>query len=429
MRRPTLEEREVRRLLDDLAAEIGVPTDEELVLAAKAAATGDREHVLQLDGRRGAPARRPGRPARWALALAATVGLALLGGIGLGRQLAPAAESAEPPVLPSSAPAFLHAAGWHVETDGIDVPPGTRAAVAATVPLDTGGAPLDLAPAAVLAALPPSGIVVAVAGVPAQRRAAASAPLRVADAAVSTRWHGREGGERALAEYALRHVAGGLDLDVRVVFGSAEPSRAQLAEAQAQLDRLVVRTAASQVTLAARPTLVRWAEPVALSGAVAGAGAGERVTIEVKECQRDYWRVVDMAATTSGGQWFSETSMQIGGLIRARTATATSAPVAIAARPGVILTLDRARPRASVVGIRSLYGKQVVLERFDRGRQRWVVAARTRITESDGAGDFIWNQAYFSPRVLTRGMLYRAVIANAQTGPCYLAGYSNMVRR
>ena len=58
MRRPTLEEREVRRLLDDLAAEIGVPTDEELVLAAKAAATGEpRPEPLRVLERRQRPPR------------------------------------------------------------------------------------------------------------------------------------------------------------------------------------------------------------------------------------------------------------------------------------------------------------------------------------------------------------------------------------
>ena len=402
-------------------------------MAARAAAAADREHVLQLSGRNGAPARRPSRPARWALALAATLGVALVGGIGIGRSLTDTAESAAAPLLPAVAPAFRPAPGWSVVGGGIDVPPGTHAVLAANVPIDAHAEPLSLAPQSVLATLPADGVFVAVSGraVPGapERTQLGRVPLTLRDAEEATRWVGAQGQERALAEYVLATRAHGLDLDVRVFLGTSEPSRAQLAAAQAQLDRLVVRSAANDVTIAARPTLVRWGEPIALSGAVAGGKAGERVMIEVRECGTDYWRAVDAAITTSGGQWFSETMVGISGALRARTDGGTSAPVQITARPGVILNmLSGPRTRVSVVATKSFWRREVVLQRYAPARQRWIPVQRVRIAESDGAGNFIWNQAYFTAR-LTKGTLYRAVISNAATGPCYLAGFSNMARR
>jgi hypothetical protein len=72
--------------------------------------------------------------------------------------------------------------------------------------------------------------------------------------------------------------------------------------------------------------------------------------------------------------------------------------------------------------------KPVTLERFDPRTKRWVAVKRGLLTETDGTGDFVYSGGRFSAP-LVRDTLYRAVIANAATGPCYLAGYSNMVRR
>lgn len=355
-----------------------------------------------------------------------------MGGIGIGRNLAPA-ESAGAPVLPTLAPGFEAAAGWTVVDGGLDLPPGTHGVIAATVPIHRDGSPLDLAPAGVLSTLPPDGIVVAVAGraaAPLSTREASGAPsLRLDGARISTRWEGPAGRERALAEYAFETEAGGLVLDVRVYLGSDRPSAQQLARAQAQLDRLVVAAAPAQVTIAARPTLVRWAESIDLAGSISAGRAGEEVTIEVRECGTSYWRVIANASTTSGGNWHTRTGVAINARLRARHGEATSAEVPVRARPGVNLRLGPgSRVSVGVAGVRPFWRKRVVLERFDRSRQRWVLVRRALLTESGPAGNFIWSSARFTAR-LQRGSLYRAVITNEQSGPCYLAGFSNMVRR
>jgi hypothetical protein len=431
--RDLLDEQVLRQLLDRAAEGIDPLSATDLSRAAHAAsATDDREHVLQLAGR-GGSARRPTRSARWALALAATLVLALLGGIGVGRQLAPAAESAEPPVLPPAAPTFSAAGGWSVVTEEIDVPAGTHGALAANVPIESRGAPLDLAPGDLIAALPEDGILLSVAAraaTPAAgREAHAAGALRLDEAEATTRWEGEAGRERPLAEYALSGRKDVLDLDVRVYFGAAEPSAAQLAAAQAQLDRLTVRQLASHVTISARPTLLRWGEPVALSGAISAPRAGERVMIEARECGTNHWRLQEIATTTAGGQWFHETTVGINGVLRARWGDATSRPVSFTVRPGVVLNmLGSPRTRVSVTSLRSFWGRQVVLQRYAPQSQRWIDVSRVRITESAGAGGYVWNQAYFRAQ-MTRGTLYRAVMSSEQTGPCYLAGFSNMARR
>jgi hypothetical protein len=426
--RDALDERVLRRLLDRAAEGIEPVGAGELSRAAHAAsAREDPEHLLQLAGR-GAPARRSSRPARWAAALAATLVLALLGGIGLGRQLTPVAESVEAPVLPTLAPGFAPAGAWTVVDEGIDVPPGTRAVLAANVPLDGPGEQLELVPGRVLAELPEPGIVIAVVGrVATEEEQGEDAPLRLADGARDTLWAGPAGGERPLAEYALRGRHGGLELDVRVYFGTAEPAREELAVAQAQLDRLVVVAAASQVTIAARPASVRWGETIALSGAVAGGRAGERVTIEIRECGSDHWRAHGVTTTTSGGQWFSETTVPINAALRARTESAVSGGVGVVTSPSLTLFTNGRRPYASAGAAQSFWRREVVLQRYDAPRRRWVAVGRSRIHDSGGGGHFVWGQAYFSAR-LTPGSLYRAVMTDRQTGPCYLAGFSNMAR-
>ena len=291
------------------------------------------------------------------------------------------------------------------------------------------GRPPATAPESLLIELPDDGVVVAVSG----RSTAGPAqpgrvPLALRDADAVTRWVGPQGRERALTEYALATQARGLDLDVRVYLGTSDPARTHLAAAQAQLDRLVVRSAANDVTMSARPTVVRWGETIVLSGAVAGGRPGERVMIEIRECGTDYWRAYDVATTTSGGQWFNETSVGISATLRARTENGASGGVRITARPGLILNGTGPRPRVSVVSTRSFWRRPVVLQRFDRSRQRWVDVSRALVSESDGAGNYIWGQAYFRTR-LARGTLYRAVMSNETTGPCYLAAFSNMLRR
>jgi hypothetical protein len=61
-------------------------------------------------------------------------------------------------------------------------------------------------------------------------------PLRLSDADVRSSWEGQVHSD--VPEFLLLAWAGGWNLDVRVYFGSQEPSEETLAEAQAQLDRL-----------------------------------------------------------------------------------------------------------------------------------------------------------------------------------------------
>jgi hypothetical protein len=144
----------------------------------------------------------------------------------------------------------------------------------------------ELVPAGILDKLPAEGIVVVASARPgpadAARTPSASAGLRLGDAEAATLWHGPEGRERAYAEYVLRAERDGLDLDVRVYVGDAEPPPRVLAEAQAQLDRLVVRAAASQVTMAVRPTVLNFGQAPAIWGAVSAGRAGEVVMLEME---------------------------------------------------------------------------------------------------------------------------------------------------
>jgi hypothetical protein len=420
---------EIDELLREAAGGLPEPTDEATTRARAAASAAVARSPMANRLRRWPP-----RPARLALAVVGVCAVAL-GGAGVGRLVAPAG-SADVSSLPTAAPALEPAAGWTVATQGIVAPPGVRALVAANVPLGELAAPLELVPQAVLATLPEDGVVIVAAARTAAEPepvaeadlARATSGLRLDEAQPATLWQGPAGGERALTEYVLGTTAGDLELDVHVYFGAPDPSPRLLAEAQAQLDRLSVRAAADKVTLVVRPTLARYAGDIEVSGAIAG-GAGERVMLEINECHSPSWRAHGVATSGAGGSWFDTTRVFVNARLRARWGNEVSGEMAVRTRPGVSLKmLGGNRVFVYVNALVPFWRKPVTLERFDPRTKRWVAVKRGLLTETDGTGDFVYSGGRFSAP-LVRDTLYRAVIANAATGPCYLAGYSNMVRR
>lgn len=204
--------------------------------------------------------------------------------------------------------------------------------------------------------------------------------------------------------------------------------KGRLVAACAALGAAIASAAAAapdaDVTLTARPTVARWFQPIELSGRISSARAGERVAIEVKPCGQSAFTAVTSTTTHKDGTWGSALVARANSLVRATWRDETSVAVRLWQRPGVILTqLTATRFRVTVNANQYLPGKRVLLQRYQRALGRWANVRSAVLSESGGGQ----STATLQVRV-GDGTLVRAVLSRSEARPCYLAGYSNLVR-
>lgn len=191
-------------------------------------------------------ARRGSRLSRKTLALALAVAIpSILVGTAIGAVVLPAGSGSTRSTYPG--PTFTPAAGWTtLETGPVPANPDQAPVAWATnVPLAAGANPFGI-PYPQIEALPPDGIVVlAVLPAPEVDPAPEGAPyvdrelpLQLSDAEVRPLWEGQP--SPSVPAYVLWSRVNDQWLDVRVYFGTQDPSRALLDEAQRELDRLVI---------------------------------------------------------------------------------------------------------------------------------------------------------------------------------------------
>jgi len=407
------------------------PDFERLLRQARDVLPGPDEAVTQRARQRALAAIGGGRRfrPRSALALAAALLVATGLGIGVGALVTPSGSAAPAPV----GLGFLPERGWSVLQNGADASLTRPAiAIAANVPLRPDDDP-DGLPYSTLEALPPQGIVIVATftarGLDTYHDTifpARQLPLSLGDDVLEFQFGAQVRPERPLGQYRLRAAVNGHNIDVNVYFGTRRPSAELIAAAQRQLDRLVV--APDRVTIAARPTVVRWAGRFTLFGSVA-SNADEDVTIEAKECgvAGASFREVG-GAHASGGTWSIDMGARTTTAYRARWRDATSSTVTVRARPSVLLR--HLFGHRYVVGVNALvpfWRKHVVLQRFNRRSGAWVDVKSIVLTKQRAPGAFVFTSAEFRTVVPKRTLL-RAVLPLAQARPCYAAGFSNLFR-
>ena len=172
------------------------------------------------------------------LAIGGTVLAAVAVGVVIGSfAFAERGTASEAPGL-----GFLPAEGWTVLQSGTPATPERPGvALAANVPLhpqDT----VDGFPYSTLRLLPPHGVVLVASFMRVGDRQAASEqlPLSLREAVPYIRYGGEVRPKRPLGQYELRAMVAGYAVEVQAYFGTREPASAVLADAQGQLDRLVV---------------------------------------------------------------------------------------------------------------------------------------------------------------------------------------------
>jgi hypothetical protein len=351
-------------------------------------------------------------------------------GIVAGLLVAPSGGASSPAGVTGLG--FLPAKGWSVVQSG----PGAAQhsiAVATNVPVSSLDVPLDGPPYTTIRALPPEGIVLyaeftargnvwndlgypADAGVP-----------RLEEAYRETAWNDQIRPENPLAQYVLHFSSSGYNVEVHAYIGRLRATESQLAAAQEQLDRMIV--AGEPVTIQAAPRVVPWSARLTLTGAVANGRANEDVTIEERRCGSSTYTTAVSTHTDPGGGWHSDWGAVITGSYRAVWDGKASAAVTVRVRPGV--TVRQPTRRRFVIGIlalKSFEGKLGVLERFDRARNRWRTVKRFRFHDSDATTGITIGTEGAVRASVPSSVLVRAVLPRTSAAPCYLAGYSNLLR-
>jgi hypothetical protein len=415
-RRSEITEGRVERALARLWRRIPPLTEDELLgIARSARAESSRVQPAP------SPGLRLGRRRlrlRWTVVAAAA---ALLVGSGLGFGLGTSVTPSGSAGTTFTGFGFVPARGWTVVQSGTLDATGAATAIAATVPLR--GDILGEVPRETLRALPPRAVVIHATFTTRgdadedAKFAARTLPLYVATATPVA-------GD--LAEYRLRAAVGGYNIDTRIYFGSAPPSERMLARAQGQLSRLVVQS--ERVTISARPAVAVGWQAVELFGWVESGKEGDQVTIQAKDCGKDFFRVAAGTTTREKGVWTTGYFPSINTSVRAVWNDLASREVTL--RQTVPITLSKlsaGRFEVRIVARKSFWRKRVSVQRFDRRLGTWSSVKSVTLTESAAAGEFVHSTAKFTVRV-PKGTQLRAVLPLSQARPCYLAGTSRPIR-
>jgi hypothetical protein len=181
----------------------------------------------------------------------------------------------------------------------------------------------------------------------------------------------------------------------------------------------------------ATPRIVRYGQEVTMSGGV-GSGRGDQlVTVQSYPCDQTSWRDVTETTTNTGGSWSVDFNPGISGLYRAVSGDAASEPVKLQQRPFVYLTpRPPGRFRVGVQAQRPFWHRKMQVERFDAKSRTWRLVRTVLLTFTDaGQGSSVIFSGSDPFRLsVPKGTTLRATLPLKQARPCYLAGYSQLLR-
>jgi hypothetical protein len=191
-------------------------------------------------------------------------------------------------------------------------------------------------------------------------------------------------------------------------------------------------SATETISWSARPTVVRWNEEVTATGQLASGRQDALVTIQTRPCNQETWQDLAETPSTAGGAFSVDFLTHIGGLVRASSGGATSEPVTVQQRPYVFFSQRRpGRFRAGVQAYLPFWHRKMRIERFDTKRRAWLLVKRVLLADTEGGGgqpDIASTTGIFRLDV-AKGTTLHATFPLSQAKPCYLAGYSAILRR
>jgi hypothetical protein len=172
----------------------------------------------------------------------------------------------------------------------------------------------------------------------------------------------------------------------------------------------------------ARPPLLRSNEQLSLLGAISPGRVGEAVLIEAKYCGEKLFQRLAAVPTGENGAWSTKAYVGKNATVRARWGDAVSNTVQVQARAHVTLGITGPSTFRADVGFEGRAdGKYVLLQRYDSRAAAWRTVRKIALK---GEGYAVQRFRATFPK----GTLIRLVLPREVAGPCYLAGYSNLMR-
>lgn len=381
---------------------------------------------------------------------AIAIGGAVLAAVALGIAIGSFAFAGRGAAAGPQGLGFLPADGWTVlqsATPATSDRPGV--ALAANVPLhpqDT----IDGFPYSTLRTLPPHGVVLVASFMRLDnaRVASQSLPLSLRDATPYIRYGGEVRPRKPLGQYELGALVEGYAVEVQAYFGTRKPSDAVVAEAQRQLDRLVVspKTDDAVPRAPARADTVTiafqryWYPPgnyftMRFFGTISSGQAGEYVAVLKKECGATFSTAIAGATTTAGGGWEAVPNAPPGGgEFRAKWNDELSEPVTY--RPPAEPWLEKVAPgkfRATVTSYtppggkpRSMTGRRIDLQRLSAGQ--WIRMRSAKLVRKKSSTDNFYRTFIATFTVAAKGLRLRAYVPAETAAPCFAAGASKPVK-
>ena len=180
------------------------------------------------------------------------------------------------------------------------------------------------------------------------------------------------------------------------------------------------------ITIASNQREVQGSSAFQVTGAVASGRAGEDVSIEIKDCG-SYAPFHQTAGAQTGpsGAWVAQVGMLGNGDLRARWRGGVSDSISIHVHP--YMTLTYKGPGRYFLWIRAndfFGGARAVLERL--AGNKWVTVKTFSVKRADSMG-VASSMATVSAK-LKKGTIISAVLPKAQSGRCYLAGFTNKLK-
>lgn len=189
--------------------------------------------------------------------------------------------------------------------------------------------------------------------------------------------------------------------------------------------------ASETIALTGRPTILRGNQPITLSGSVGSGKPDLEVTIHSLPCDQTTWRELAATTTQEGGGWSIEVRPGITATLRATADSATSNTIKVQQRPWV--QLGQRPPGTFEVGVnaqRPFWHKRAILQKFDEKTRTWRDVRSVLLTDTDSPPgvSWIWTSSDKFRAKFPKRTLLRATLPLSQARPCYLGGYSNLLR-
>ena len=184
---------------------------------------------------------------------------------------------------------------------------------------------------------------------------------------------------------------------------------------------------ANTVTLQARATVLRTGEyGVGVFGQVSSGAEGEYVAVLGKECgiPGAFFRGLGGGTTTAGGGYEASPLIRTKTTLRAEWKDAVSQTVVVTPRAYVSLTKEPGGFRVGMASdVASVDGKRVRIERLTPAGWKLLQIV---VLQTEGYNGYAEKDKLRFK--VPKGTTIRAVVPRSQAGPCFLAGYSKLLR-